>query len=219
MLTLFKNKIKYLEIVKKRLTFGQVASFDCLDYNRFYHSHRLLIIYRKIKDYDSEMEVCEKILSEYKKIIQKEGNEDYLNEDYDEKFIKKYKNSKLKELKIRLKTLKLSYDKWKQNIKRCKENINDIKEELEKFDETKDDIRIKNSLSNQLFNYESFLSIRGEEGEMLRSQIDDLEKIIEDSDKNFVFKKEEIVFPREVTEYKKYQKRLERIKQLKEKSK
>ena len=91
------------------------------------------------------------------------------------------------------------------------------KEELEKFDETKGDIRMKISLENRLFNYESFLSIRGEEGEMFKSQIDELEKIIEDSDKNFVFKKEEIVFPNEVTKYKKYQKRLERIKKLKEK--
>ena len=190
-----------------------------IGFNPFYHYHRLLIIYRKMKDYDNEMEVCENILSKYEGIVQKEGYGYFLTDNYDEKFIKKYKTSRLKELKNHLEFENEGYDFRKREINRLNDDINRIKTELEKFDETKDDISIKNHLEYRLFSIEEYLKHMEEISKIENSKREDLESEIENFDKNFVFNKEEIVFPENVREYKKYQKRLERIKQLKEKSK
>lgn len=190
-----------------------------LFHNTFYLYHRLLIICRKMKDYDKEMEVCETILSKYEKIIQKEGYGFFLTDDYDEKFIKEYKSLRLKTLKNDLKFEKEIDEARKRELKRLTDDINKGREMLEKFDENKDDIRRKNLIESRLSSLEEYLLHKKEVYEINSSGKEDLESKIENFDKDFVFNKEEIDFPANVSEYKKYQKRLKRIKQLKEKNK
>ena len=68
-------------------------------FNNIFQYNRLLIIYRKLKDYDMEMEICYNILDEIKKIIYEHGDEHFLEDNSDE-IVRIYKKIKcLKRIK------------------------------------------------------------------------------------------------------------------------
>lgn len=186
-----------------------------LRFNKIFQYHRLLIIYRKLKDYDNELEICYNILDEYKKIIYENGDELFLDENSDE-FVRKYKDKMLKEEKEDLKIFNEMYNQRKKDLKELMDYIGNLKGDLENSDKTFED---KKLLQNRVDMLENTLSYKQRDLKKLEYRKEEFEKEMDNLDNDDVFKIEDIILPDHVKEYQKYKKRLEKIKQLKEKSK
>ena len=186
-----------------------------LRFNKIFQYHRLLIIYRKLKDYDNELEICYNILDEYKKIIYENGDELFLDENSDE-FVRKYKDKMLKEEKEDLKIFNEMYNQRKKDLKELMDYIGNLKGDLENSDKTFED---KKLLQNRVDMLENTLSYKQRDLNKLEYRKEEFEKEMDNLDNDDVFKIEDIILPDHVKEYQKYKKRLEKIKQLKEKSK
>ena len=186
-------------------------------FNNIFQYNRLLIIYRKLKDYDMEMEICYNILDEIKKIIYEYGDEHFLEDNSDE-IVRIYKDKMFKENKERLKSLDNKYNRNKKDLNELINHIEDLKRELENLNDTLEDKNNKELLQHNINTLENKLTYMQRDLKRLEDIKEELENEINDFDKDASIKIEDIT-PTSVKEYQKYKKRLERIKQLKEKAK